>query len=289
MGFIPGTARGALRLVVCGALIGSGWWWWGIQSQLTDNVLIAAAFTAILVIAPPSLTTFLIPWSPGGMLLQRIQMRTWGGAAVLACASFYVYYSWEIGTAYWLAQPVAADTGLVSQQVIVGIIGFILIPALLWAPVGDEELIETVRQAHLVNRYELETHADLSILRNQLLRAQELALVGFSQLMTDEQEELAETSRELLGAINGTLQQIGQGVQGSNHAVELFGDLSDARDIQSILTHQVKQLTAGPLSAYTPPRRALPAPETPRGDDIMSQRLAGTTPAYTPTRRRRGR
>jgi hypothetical protein len=289
MGFIPGTARGALRLVVCGALIGSGWWWWGIQSQLTDNVLIAAAFTAILVIAPPSLTTFLIPWSPGGMLLQRIQMRTWGGAAVLACASFYVYYSWEIGTAYWLAQPVAADTGLVSQQVIVGIIGFILIPALLWAPVGEEELIETVRQAHLVNRYELETQADIAILQAKLLRSQQLALVGLSQLMTDERTELATTMRDLLGEINGTLQEIGGGVRSDSHAVEMFGDLDDARDLHGILNYQAQQLTAGPLSVYTPPRRALPAPETPRGDDIMSQRLAGTTPAYTPTRRRRGR
>lgn len=272
MGMIPYTARAALRLVATIALIGSAWWWWGVQSQLTDNRLVAGAFTAIMVLSPPSLTTFLIPWSPGGMLLARIQMRTWGGVTVLACATFYVYYSWEIGVSYWLAQPVAAETGLAFEQVVIGIIGFILIPALLWTPVGDEELIETVRQDHLVRRYQLQTEADLTILRYKHLRSQQLALVGMSQLVTDERQELAGTMRDLMGEINGTLQQIGQGVEGGTHAVELF-DLDDAGDLRSILGYQAKELTSGPLSVYEPPRRALPEPTVDEDTDIIAQRL----------------
>ncbi len=283
---LPGTARGALGLVAAAAIIGSGWWWWGIQSLLTDNVMVAIAFTLILVIAPPALTTFIIPWSPGGMLLQKINGRTWGFSTIFCCALYYIYYSWEIGMSYWLAQSATVETDLVYQQVFVGLIGFILIPALLWAPVGDEELRETLHQAHLVHRTELMTEADLNIYRAKLLRAQQLALVGVAQLTADEYSELGGTVRDLLGETNATLQQLGFGIEGGRNAIERF-ELDDAKDITSILTYQHDQLTSGPLAVYTPPRKALPAPETqPARDDVMSQRLAAhTTPAYEPQRR----
>ena len=48
-----------------------------------------------------------------------------------------------------------------------------------------------MRQAHLVKRYELQTQADIAILRATLLRAQEKALLGFANLTLDEREELA--------------------------------------------------------------------------------------------------
>lgn len=283
---LPGTARGALRLVATVALLFSGWWWWGIQSLLTDNVMVAAAFTIILVIAPPALTTFLVPWSPAGMLLQKINGRTWGFLTVVCCALYYIYYSWDVGMSYWLAQPVAADTGLVSQQVWVQLIGFILIPALLWAPVGDEELQETLRQDHLIRRYQLQTEADLNIYRAELLEAQEYALVGFSELLADEQDHLAGTMRKLLGEVNGTLRQIGIGVEGSHNAIQRF-KLPDAQDVTSILDYQHKQLTAGPLANYEPPRKVAPVQEVIEGNDLMSQRLAAhTTPAYESRRQR---
>ena len=54
---------------------GSAVYWWGVQSTLIpDNRVVALAFTAILVLAPPSLVSFLIPWSPGGMLLQKVNV-----------------------------------------------------------------------------------------------------------------------------------------------------------------------------------------------------------------------
>ncbi|MEI6180260.1 MAG: hypothetical protein WCP31_05865, partial [Chloroflexales bacterium] len=167
------TAKSLLALLAVIAMIGSAVYWWGVQSQLTANWVVAGAFTAILVLAPPSLTSFLIPWSPGGMLLQKINARTWGYTVVIGAALYLLYYSFEIQYSWWASQPAVASTGLILQQVIIGIIGFIIIPALLWTPVTSEELVEQVRQAHLVRRYELQTQADIAILRATLLRAQE--------------------------------------------------------------------------------------------------------------------
>src|SRR5262245_3300374 len=91
----PFTAKSLLALVACVAMCASAVYWWGIESQLSNSKLIAAAFTAILVLAPPALTTFLIPWSPGGMLLQKINARTWGQVVVLGAALYLIYYSYE--------------------------------------------------------------------------------------------------------------------------------------------------------------------------------------------------
>ncbi len=67
------TAKSLLVVLAVCAMIGSAVYWWGIQSVLTPNKMIAGSFTLILVLAPPSLVSFLIPWSPAGMLLQKIK------------------------------------------------------------------------------------------------------------------------------------------------------------------------------------------------------------------------
>src|SRR5829696_940048 len=104
------TAKSLLALVAFVAMCASATYWWGVQRQLTDNTLIALAFTAILVLAPPALTSFLIPWSPGGMLLQKINARTWGYMVVLGASLYLIYYSFEIQYSWWAAQPNVADT-----------------------------------------------------------------------------------------------------------------------------------------------------------------------------------
>src|ERR671938_535385 len=160
------TSKSLLAILALIAMGGSAVYWWGVQSTLIpDNKVVALAFTAILVLAPPSLVSFLIPWSPGGMLLQKVNAKTWGYLVVVGCSLYLLYYSFQIQLAWWLAQPVVADSNLVYQQVLIGIIGFVIIPALLWTPVSSEELVEQVRQAHLVKRYELQTQADIAILR----------------------------------------------------------------------------------------------------------------------------
>ncbi len=231
------TSKSLLAMLACIAMIGSAVYWWGVQSQLTSNTMIAAAFTAILVLAPPSLISFLIPWSPGGMLLQKINARTWGYLVVVACALFLLYYSFQIQWSWWMAQEVVRNSNLVYQQVLIGIIGFIVIPALLWTPVTSEELVEQVRQAHLVKRYELQTQADIAILRATLLRAQEKALLGFANLTLDEREELAGVMRGLVSGIDRTLQEIGASVKTVSGATIPFHALEDNDDIRDVLDY----------------------------------------------------
>jgi hypothetical protein len=241
------SAKSLLALLAIIAMTGSAVYWWGVQSQLTNNTIVAAAFTAILVLAPPSLTSFLIPWSPGGMLLQKINARTWGYAVIIGAALYLLYYSFEIQFSWWQAQEVVRDTGLVLQQVLIGIIGFIIIPALLWTPVTSEELVEQVRQAHLVRRYELQTQADIAILRATLLRAQEKALIGFANLTVQEKEELAGVMRGLVKGIDSTLRDIGDSVKTVSGATVPFGSLDDNDDIRGYLDYISESLTDNSL------------------------------------------
>jgi hypothetical protein len=246
------TAKSLLAVLAFVAMVGSAVYWWGVQSQLTGNAIVAIAYTAILVLAPPSLTSFLIPWSPGGMLLQKINARTWGYGVIIAASLYLLYYSFEIQYSWWASQPAVASTGLILQQVIIGIIGFIIIPALLWTPVTSEELVEQVRQAHLVRRYELQTQADIAILRATLLRAQEKALIGFANLTVQEKEELAAVMRGLVKGIDGTLRDIGESVKTVSGAAVPFSSLDDNDDIRGYLDYIHESLTDNALL----PRRA---------------------------------
>ncbi len=231
------TAKTGLAILAVVAMLGSAAYWWGVQHELTSNTIVAAAFTAIMVLAPPSLVSFLIPWSPAGMLLQKIQARTWGYTVITVAALFLLYYSYDIQYAWWSAQPVVQESGYVLPQVLVGIIGFVIIPALLWTPVTSDELVEQVRQAHLVKRYELQTQADIAILRSTLLRAQEKALIGFANLTVQEREELAATMRGLVRGIDGTMREIATSVKSVSGATVPFAALEDNEQIKGYLDY----------------------------------------------------
>jgi hypothetical protein len=246
------TARTLLAILAFVAMAGAAAYWWGVQSQLTDNRIIAVAFTAILVLAPPSLVSFLIPWSPAGMLLQKVNARTWAFPVIIGCALYLLYYAFQLQWAWWAAQPVVAETNLVYQQVLIGMIGFIIIPALLWTPVSSDELVEQVRQAHLVKRYELQTQADIAILRATLLRAQEKALIGFANLTVQEREEMAAVMQSLVSGIDRTLKEIGQTVKTvSGVALPFDSILDDNEDIRDILDYIGDTLQTGVLEDTT--------------------------------------
>jgi len=249
------TSKTLLALLALIAMGGSAVYWWGVQSTLIpDNKVVALAFTAILVLAPPSLVSFLIPWSPGGMLLQKVNARTWGYVVVVGCSIYLLYYSFQIQWSWWAAQRIVAESGLIYQQVFIGMIGFIIIPALLWTPVSSDELVEQVRQAHLVKRYELQTQADIAILRATLLRAQEKALIGFANLTVDEREELAAVMRSLVGGIDRTLREVGQTVKTvSGVAMPFDGMLDDNEDIRDVLEYISESLTGSTLTTRNDP------------------------------------
>jgi hypothetical protein len=256
------TSKTLLAVLAVVAMAGSAAYWWGVQSQLTDNRIVAIAFTAILVLAPPSLVSCLIPWSPAGMLLQKINARTWGYPVIIGAALYLIYYSFQIQWSWWAAQPVVADSDLVYQQALIGIIGFIVIPALLWTPVSSDELVEQVRQAHLVKRYELQTQADIAILRASLLRAQEKALIGFANLTLQERQELAAVMRSLVVGIDNTLRERGQTVRTvSGVAMPFDGLLEDNAEVRDVLDYISDSLEASALNVDdrgAPPYEAEP-------------------------------
>ena len=237
------TAKTGLAILAVVSMAGSAAYWWGVQSQLTPNKPVAIAFTAIMVLAPPSLVSFLIPWSPAGMLLQKINARTWGYTVIMVAAMFLLYYSFTIQNAWWQAQDVVRESGYVLPQVMIGIIGFVIIPALLWTPVTSDELVEQVRQAHLVKRYELQTQADIAILRNTLLRAQEKALIGFANLTVQEREELASVMRGLVRGIDSTMKEIATSVKTVSGATIPFSSLEDNEQIKGYLDYIGEALT----------------------------------------------
>jgi hypothetical protein len=266
------TAKSVLLLLALVSMAASAIYWWGVQSELTTSRPIAVAFTAILVLAPPTLVSFLIPWSPAGMLLQRVNAQTWGHVAVVGASIYLVYYSFQLQYAWWAAQPATADSGLIYQQVVIGLIGFILIPALLWAPVSSEELTAQLEQAHIVKRYELQTQADIAILRATLLRAQEKALIGFANLTVAEREELAGVMRSLVGGIDKTLREVGQSVKTLSGAALPFSELSDNQDITDVLGYIGESLTGSTLHVREDHSVKLP-PQIARADTIPAVQM----------------
>lgn len=224
-------------------MIGSAAYWYGIQSALTTNVPVALAYTAILTIAPPTLISFLIPSTPAGMFLQRINAQTVGYPVVIVCSFILLYYSYYLLTSYWTAQPVAQSANVVHHQMLIGIIGFILIPGLLAAPVSSTELVEQMRQAHLVQRYELQTQADIQILRATLLRAQQLSMKGFSNLSDGERRELVDAMNGLVIGINETMKEVGSTVRALSGVQLPYNNyLADDDDIVEVLGYLSDEL-----------------------------------------------
>jgi hypothetical protein len=261
------TGRQALLMVALGALAGAASFWWQIERTLAPSTGVAAAYTIIMTLAPPTLLSTLLPWSPAGQLLARLRARTWGTLVVTLSALILGWSSVERQAAWWALQPVVAASGLTTLQVLIGLLGFVLIPALVWAPTSDDELIQTIRQAQLVARYAAQTQADLALLRATLLRAQVLASRGAAAWTSDERAELAQILRGLVGGIATSLDQLTTSVA-SVTGVRIPPPALDALPaVQAALEHGAAALTGGPetrLEHNDPPpssrRRSTPAP-----------------------------
>lgn len=206
------VSRSVLGGIASIALVAATFHWWNIQSQLTSDLIMSLTTTVILVLAPPAITSFVIPWSPGGMLLQKINAKTYGYGVVLLCVLFFLYYSWEIQWSWWASQPVVVATDLVWQQSLVCIIGFVIIPALIWTPVSSDDLAAKLKQAHLVQTYEEQAQAQVAIIRNTTLRAQILAARGLANLTAREQHELAQIMGGMVTGMRGILEEVASDV-----------------------------------------------------------------------------
>lgn len=270
------TSRMMLKILAIGSICGSAAYWWGVQSVLTSSIPVAIAYTAIMVLAPLVMLSFVIPTTPAGMLLQRINGRTIGLSVVTFCATYFMYYSWQVIGSWWGAQPVAAEADLVNQQTIIALIGFIIIPALLIAPVTSDELTEQLKQAHLVQRYEIQTKAEITLLRTSLFRAQKLSMRGLANLTDSERDELYFTVRAMVAGMDRTLKEI-------NDTIHVVGgvrlDQELLQDDESI--HNTLEYFGDQLFAYDEPEKK----QLPNDRDLVQSLLARENEKKQPRRK----
>lgn len=247
------TGRMGLLITAIGSLIGSASFHWMVQSKLTNNTAVAVAFTVIFVLFPVVAAGFIFPTSPAGMLLMRIKMKTWGYVALILSAFFIVGYDGYLMNAWWLTQDVVRTSGYVLPQVILGIIGFHVLPGLLVSQVSTTEMIETIRQAHLVKRYKVQTDAELSILRSTTMRAVTLSQRGMSDLNDGERDELARIMVGLVGGIDRTMKEITGSVKGVSDVDVGYTSLLDNPQVANNLDVAVRYLQ-GLRADNEPPR-----------------------------------
>ena len=224
------TARSALATLSVILLAISMVYWWGIQSKLTDDVIVALAFTAIVTFVPPILVSFVIPSSPAAMLLQRLNLRTASFPVIVVAAGYMLWYMFDLQWAWWAAQPVTSASDLVFSQVVIGMIGFVLVPALLWAPVSSEELAAYMRQRQMVDEYEEYAKARMLTLKAQLARAHLLAGKSIAQMTPDERSEFAALLRGIQEGIEHSTSEIKSAVDALYRTHETFEQIGTAPD-----------------------------------------------------------
>lgn len=270
------TARRLMALVGLVGIVASGVFWFPIQHALTDDLIVSGVMTILLALMPAACWAFLVPSTPAGMLLQRYNAQTWGFLATGAIAVFLLAYEVHLMNAWWLAQPVAADSGMVPWQIGVLLIAFIFLPALCLPAVTSDEMLEQIRQHRIVQKYKLETEAEIAILRSQLLESQRKAAVGIARLTMEEREELAGVMRGLLAGIDGTMEDLAASVHrltGTHLELDYLEDSSEIADILSFVERSLVE------DVVPKPRR--------RGDTAMRAVLAAQPTGAAPASDRR--
>ncbi len=195
-------ARYVLQMTALALAIFSVRFWFSIQTALVGDVLLALIWSLLIALIPPALLSLLVPWSPLGTLLLKASWRSWGyGVVALAwlISSIYVgvlMYTW------WAAQGNAHQTA--AMQTVIGFIGLVVLPALALSASVPADATAKIVQARLVQRYELQTQADIAVLRATLLRAESLALRGWANLDTSERSEFLDTMAGILIEMDGT-------------------------------------------------------------------------------------
>lgn len=243
-----GSARDMLRLLGLICLGASGAFWYPVQWTLVTpmspaEMVIAVAFGTFLVLGPPVLLAFFVPWSPAAQLLVRINAKTLGQAVAMACALYLLYYAYQILVSWWASRTVVSEAGLVNHQVIIGIIATIVTPALLWAPMSAEEMEEVLRQEAAVKRYELQAQLDIAYLQSMVLEAQRASAAELAGLAAGHAPEIAERMRWLLGSIDQTIGEIAHTYKQTAGTVAQFPALRGRGEVIHVLDSMGDMLT----------------------------------------------
>jgi len=244
-GLIPRPSASTLLLIISIVGMASAGVYWGVvQYSLTGNWPIAITTAIVLVVSPPALLSFLLPRSAGSLLLERAHIRGWGCGVALLCGTFFLWYVVDVQYRWWSRQPAAADAGVMLHQVGIWIIGGVIIPGVVLAQTTREELLEEAHQEQVVQHYRLQAQADIAYLRAQLLRARQLTLKGFANLVAEEREELASALVELVRGIDGTLDEYSQSLRAVSETMLPFEGLADNPALQEYLDYLAESIAS---------------------------------------------
>lgn len=186
--------------------IGGLFYWYEIMQHIIvpnspQNIAFLITSTLVCAGVPPALLSMVIPWSPLGKWMSREFLKTWGGFIAIIMLFLGLLYYFEMGLQWWYHQP-AAQYDLLVQQVIIGFIGFYIIPAISMQTYRTPDVLESMEHARSVERVELAT--DQQIIR---LRQAEMSLSlawskGWDNLSQDEKRVVLDIFTQLLKDID---------------------------------------------------------------------------------------
>jgi hypothetical protein len=276
------VARSALDVIALVFLF-SGFAFWSVAfwqllspPALLSLLSIQAAVLAIAFsLAAPLLLSMLVPTTPAGQMLQKTQWATVGFYVILAAAIYLVYQAEQLIELWLYAQPAVAEAGFERRLAIVLVISFVIVPALAWVQLTPERWMQQIQQAHQVKKLEMQQAGEIAIIRNNLIWLEEKALIGYVNLLPDEQRALLAGTEGLIKGINDQQRAIARlfGI----HA-DIERDFMGDADIEQAM-RQVEQAagrhTITQIDAPSPAERA-PAPYTEPHKAATMARVPGT-------------
>lgn len=210
--------------------------WKGVIEVFTDNRLVILGMTALFTIAPPALATFLIPWTPGGQYLQRLRWKTLGYAAIVIVSCWFAYIQYNLSLDWWISQHKIIMDNYAWKLAVTVILGFTVVPGLVWSSVDTTTMINEFRQAYLIKKFEIETEGFLNEVRAKRLRATKLAAKGWARMLPQEREEYMLIGEQFVENIDGELMNLAQGIgRVSQEHMEFDGLLEDTGPIVKVL------------------------------------------------------
>lgn len=265
------VARSALDIIAM-IFIGCAFAFWfaAFWQMLAPPILLGLGTVSVLVLtlvyslAAPLLLSMLVPTTPAGQLLQKTQWRTIGFPVIVMAALFLCWQGFTLIGA-WLSaqgginpatgQPALQATGQVLPMAISLTIAFILIPALAWIQVSPELWLQQIQQAHMVKKLQIQQAGEIAIIRNQLIWLEQKALVGYANLLPDEQRAVLAGAQGLIQGINDQQRAIARTM--SIHADVERDFMGDAEIEQAM--RQVAQATSHNAIAQAPSQIDAPA------------------------------
>lgn len=230
-----------------------------VLSLMTIQVAVLAL---VFAIAAPLLWSALVPTTPAGQLLQKTQWRTAGFVFIVGAAVYLTYTAFSLLETWMYNQLYTGDAVTMTRPLAVALaIAFILIPALAWTQLPYNRMLDQIKQAHEVRRLEIMQKGDLAILKNHLLWMESRALMGYTNLLPDEQRHVAQSIAGLLQGIATTQRRIARlaGLSSDyDRAIGIPGD-DELNNVIELLTSSLEKPAEEIEGSIRPAALGMPA------------------------------